>query len=765
MQASFDSIRGSPRSSSKVAADPLPTVPDPLIQHLGFPDKFYIVAAFVDDPPEVGVRRVDDDTALLLHALHEQATKGPCAKPRPWSFFETDAQLKWDAWKALEKMPASEAMTLYCRTVEEDNPNWWQLLTATMSAREKREIIETAAECAREYRAFVRAGVLIGPSSAAAPPYLQTDSSAENENEDSAGASAALKAFGLGGLSDVIDFLSSSRPVKPWSRGHRSINHPSRLPPDRSDVVSVSAMKARLKSAQNAPAEAAVAALASGAVASALDAVAPMLTWRAVATRGAPPAPRYHHCAWVVDSPKSAAPQMWVAHGSLNGKKLPGTPAVLCLRALEWTTREAREENGDAPAAVSGAAALVAPNDAAYVFGGAARTRARGLGGLFGCADDDDDERQKISRRGARAMPVRVLDLTEDPGPPDERVDGNKRGVGGNTRGGAKKRAMAWIDAVAEDLPSVGDDVQTLKNVDVVVDDEMMATPDGSPPRRSAPDLGSETAAPADRARTRSPETFSRGNAAGPRARTHHSATLVGGEVYVFGGCACAAGDERGGEALGDLWAFNGAEGTWRLVTGAGDPGGVVGGASAKTKPLPAAETAWHGAPSPRSGHVAGAADDRFLLIFGGDESPSDTGGSSGGRLADTQTHVFDTWAQRWVRVAVTGKPPAPRAGHAACALGGGWYVSGGGDHREARPETYRLDVRDAAEGRYHWQVVNTGVGDGQASAAGREGASLVPFRGATGEFLVAFGGSDGTCRGDVRVMRVSDWTTGSGER
>ena len=84
-------------------------------------------------------------------------------------------------------------------------------------------------------------------------------------------------------------------------------------------------------------------------------------------------------------------------------------------------------------------------------------------------------------------MPVRVLDLTEDPGPPDERVDGSKRG-------GAKKRAMAWIDAVAEDLPNVGDDV-----VDVVIDDEMMATPDGSP------------------------ETFSRGNAAGPRARTHHS--------------------------------------------------------------------------------------------------------------------------------------------------------------------------------------------------------------------------------------------------
>ena len=752
MQASFDSIRGSPRSSSKVAADPLPTVPDPLIQHLGFPDKFYIVAAFVEDPPEVGVRRVDDDTALLLHALHEQATKGPCSKPRPWSFFETDAQLKWDAWKALEKMPASEAMTLYCRTVEEDNPNWWHLLTATMSAREKREIIETAAACAREYRVFVNAGVLIGPSSAAAPPFPNREPLSESsraENDDWASTSVALKAFGLGGLSDIIDFLSSSRPVKPWTRGDRSINHPSRLPPDKSDVVSASAMKARLKARQNAPAEAAVDALASGAVASALDAVAPMLTWRAVATRGTPPAPRFHHCAWVVDgrenaredsSLEGAAPKMWVAHGSLNGKKLPGTPAVLCLRALEWTTREAREENGDAPAAVSGAAALVAPNDAAYVFGGAAGSRARGLGGLFGSWRDDDDEKENGGRHasgGRGSMPVRVLDLTEDPGPPDAGDDprgATGRGVGAKKRGGAKKRPMEWIDAVAEDAR-----VENLDEIlDVVVDDEMAVTPDGSPAEKSA-----------HRTRT-SPD------AAGPRARVHHSATLVGGEVYVFGGSS-VAGDGKGGEALGDLWAFDGAEGTWRLVTGAGDPGGVVGGAGTKTKTLPVADTAWHGAPSPRSGHVAGAADDRFLLIFGGDESPS--------RLADTRTHVFDTWAQRWVQVEVTGKPPAARAGHAACALGGAWYVSGGGDHREARPETYRLDTRRAAEGLYHWQVVNTGVGDGQASAAGREGMSLVPFRGTTGEFLVAFGGSDGTCRGDVRVMRVSDWTTGRSER
>jgi len=31
-----------------------------------------------------------------------------------------------------------------------------------------------------------------------------------------------------------------------------------------------------------------------------------------------------------------------------------------------------------------------------------------------------------------------------------------------------------------------------------------------------------------------------------------------------------------------------------------------------------------------------------------------------------------------------------------------------------------------------------------------------VPFRGATGDFLVAFGGSDGTCRDAVYALRLS---------
>ena len=45
-------------------------------------------------------------------------------------------------------MPAIEAMALYCRTVEEDNPNWWNVLTEHLDDAEKREVLETAAKCA-----------------------------------------------------------------------------------------------------------------------------------------------------------------------------------------------------------------------------------------------------------------------------------------------------------------------------------------------------------------------------------------------------------------------------------------------------------------------------------------------------------------------------------------------------------------------------------------------------------------------------------------
>jgi hypothetical protein len=61
--------------------------------------------------------------------------------------------------------------------------------------------------------------------------------------------------------------------------------------------------------------------------------------------------------------------------------------------------------------------------------------------------------------------------------------------------------------------------------------------------------------------------------------------------------------------------------------------------------------------------------------------------------------------------------------------------------------------------GLFHWSVVNPGEGK-QSVAVGTEGLSLVPYRGLTGDFLVAFGGSDGKCRNEVYAMRVSNVET-----
>ena len=94
---------------------------------------------------------------------------------------------------------------------------------------------------------------------------------------------------------------------------------------------------------------------------------------------------------------------------------------------------------------------------------------------------------------------------------------------------------------------------------------------------------------------------------------------MIGGDVYVFGGVMLGADNaERRDDdvVLGDLWAYDGAEGTWRLVhrgeRSTGMSSSSLGGGKAQ---LPPAEAP----PCPRAGHCACAVDDRFLLIWGGD--------------------------------------------------------------------------------------------------------------------------------------------------
>lgn len=94
---------------------------------LSYPERFYAAVAFAANPPEAA-KSVGDETRLLLYALFQQATLGPCTVPKPWGWNVIE-NAKWNSWKQLADMPSMEAMRLYVRTLEEDNGDWWSLIT------------------------------------------------------------------------------------------------------------------------------------------------------------------------------------------------------------------------------------------------------------------------------------------------------------------------------------------------------------------------------------------------------------------------------------------------------------------------------------------------------------------------------------------------------------------------------------------------------------------------------------------------------------
>ncbi|VAH97443.1 unnamed protein product [Triticum turgidum subsp. durum] len=95
---------------------------------IAYPDRFYAAAAYAGfgagAPSTAAISRFQNDVALLLYGLHQQATVGPCnvPKPRAWSPVE---QSKWTSWHGLGSMPSAEAMRLFVKILEEEDPGWY----------------------------------------------------------------------------------------------------------------------------------------------------------------------------------------------------------------------------------------------------------------------------------------------------------------------------------------------------------------------------------------------------------------------------------------------------------------------------------------------------------------------------------------------------------------------------------------------------------------------------------------------------------------
>ncbi|KAK9861548.1 hypothetical protein WJX84_012089 [Apatococcus fuscideae] len=89
---------------------------------LPYPARFEAAQSF-QHSPAAGENLKKDETKLLLYALQQQAKHGPCKDPKPWAWNVVDSA-KWSSWAQLGKMSCVEAMRLFVKVIEDEQPDW-----------------------------------------------------------------------------------------------------------------------------------------------------------------------------------------------------------------------------------------------------------------------------------------------------------------------------------------------------------------------------------------------------------------------------------------------------------------------------------------------------------------------------------------------------------------------------------------------------------------------------------------------------------------
>lgn len=196
-----------------------------------------------------------------------------------------------------------------------------------------------------------------------------------------------------------------------------------------------------------------------------------------------------------------------------------------------------------------------------------------------------------------------------------------------------------------------------------------------------------------------------------------HTTTIIGSNVYVFGGC-----DSR--TCFNDLYVLDADSFYWSVPH-------VVG-----EIPVPLRA-------------MTCTAVGKKLIVFGGGDGPE----------YYNDVYVLDTTNFRWSKPRIIGdRMPSKRRAHTACLYKNGIYVFGGGDGVRALNDIWRLDVTDV--NKMSWRLVSSpdkvapGIKDVRPKARGYHTANMV------GGKLIIFGGSDGgECFEDVWVYDVDGQT------
>ena len=109
------------KSGRRMAASSIASIP--------YPERYHLAQRYWEEGPlsPTSANGISDSDQLLLYALSQQATHGPCQEPRP-SMFDSAARAKWSAWNELaqQKRSPTECMVLFVNAIEELAPDWWQ---------------------------------------------------------------------------------------------------------------------------------------------------------------------------------------------------------------------------------------------------------------------------------------------------------------------------------------------------------------------------------------------------------------------------------------------------------------------------------------------------------------------------------------------------------------------------------------------------------------------------------------------------------------
>ncbi|XP_010931615.1 acyl-CoA-binding domain-containing protein 6 [Elaeis guineensis] len=120
-----------------------------------YPERFYAAAAYAgfggssNSSSTGAISKFQNDVALLLYGLYQQATVGPCniPKPRAWNPVENS---KWTSWHGLGNIPSTEAMRLFVKILEEEDPAWYSSVTVepTVDVEMHKSKVEPATQSA-----------------------------------------------------------------------------------------------------------------------------------------------------------------------------------------------------------------------------------------------------------------------------------------------------------------------------------------------------------------------------------------------------------------------------------------------------------------------------------------------------------------------------------------------------------------------------------------------------------------------------------------